>query len=116
MTVTGRTPRAVPRQPARGLDDPSPVRGADRGPDDAHPGPAGPVDPDEPGWRRPRPGRNQLRADLALAAGVFVAAVMVSVLYRGIGMYPDPASGPVTVLVLAVTTLPLALRRRYPSA
>jgi signal transduction histidine kinase len=73
-------------------------------------------DPDAPGWRRPPASAADVRRDAALAGVVFASAVMVSVLYRGMGVYAHPANGPVTVAGLAAIALPLAVRRRYPSA
>lgn len=84
-----------------------------RAPADAAPAPV--LDPDAPGWRRPPATSADVRTDAALAAVVFASAVMVSVLYRGMGVYAHPANGPVTVAGLAAIALPLAARRRHPS-
>ncbi|WP_239078578.1 sensor histidine kinase [Cellulomonas marina] len=75
-----------------------------------------PADPDAPGWSRPRPSGGELRADAALAGVLLVAAVLTMVLYRSAGFYPEPASGAVSVAALVGVTLPLAVRRRWPSA
>jgi signal transduction histidine kinase len=74
------------------------------------------TDPDQPGWRRPEPDRDGRRADLLLAIGLFVGSLLAMVLYRVAGYYDHPAAGWVCALVLAAITLPLALRRRWPTA
>ncbi|MGO3147517.1 MAG: sensor histidine kinase [Leucobacter sp.] len=66
-------------------------------------------------WVRPKPTRDMLRVDLGLALLLAVAALTTSLLYQRTGIfdeYPDPW---VWVLGLGLSTLPLALRRRYPS-
>ncbi len=73
------------------------------------------VDPDVPGWRRSEPDADGRRADLLLAAGLFVGALLAMVLYRVAGYYDEPAAGWVSALVLAAVTLPLAARRRWPA-
>lgn len=86
----------------------------------ARPGPGGVVtaapDPDAPGWRRPAVGRDEVRNDAAVAAGLLVLALLSMVLQRIAGVYDEPAAGWVSLLCLTATTLPLALRRRLPSA
>jgi signal transduction histidine kinase len=72
-------------------------------------------DPDAEGWSRARPGPAERRVDLGLAAALFVGAVLSMVLWRVAGVRPDPASGLVSVLVLAAVTAPLAWRRRSAS-
>jgi len=74
------------------------------------------TDPDAPGWSRPAPGPDERRADVLLAVALCIGALLSMVLYRVAGLYDDPAAGWVSVLCLAVVTLPLALRRRAPSA
>lgn len=74
------------------------------------------TDPDLPGWRRPVVGRDQLRADLALAGALLVGALLSLVLQRTAGFYDEPAPAWVSLVVLAGITLPLAARRRWPSA
>ncbi|MBU4337279.1 MAG: sensor histidine kinase, partial [Actinobacteria bacterium] len=54
--------------------------------------------------------------DLWLAAALFVGAVLSMVLWRTTGVRTDPASGVVSILLLAAVTAPLAWRRRFPSA
>ncbi len=73
------------------------------------------VDPDLPGWRRGEPDAEGRRADLLLAAGLFVGALLAMVLYRVAGIYDEPAAGWVSALALAGVTLPLAARRRWPA-
>ena len=73
-------------------------------------------DPDRPGWRR-RPVRpEELRKDAAGAGALFVGSLLSMVLWRVAGMYDDPAPAWASVLLLAMVTGPLALRRRWPSA
>ncbi|GAA4626089.1 sensor histidine kinase [Cellulomonas oligotrophica] len=73
-------------------------------------------DPDVAGWERPGPTADGLRWDALGAGCLFVGAVLSMVLLRTSGFYEEPAAGWLSVLLLAATTLPLALRRRYPSA
>lgn len=74
------------------------------------------VDPDAPGWRRPPIGPDQRRVDVLLAAGLLIGGVLSLALGRTAGMYEHPAPGWLSVLVLCAVTLPLALRRRWPTA
>ncbi len=67
-----------------------------------------------PGWVRPAPTRRDRLADLAIAGGLFVAAVLSQQLYRVAGVYDEPADAVTTFAVLALVTLPLALRRSHP--
>ncbi|WP_448629106.1 sensor histidine kinase [Cellulomonas soli] len=76
---------------------------------------AGGVDPDDPAWTRNPPGPEQRRADVLGAVLLFVGAVLSVVLGRTAGMYDEPASGAVSLAWLAAATLPLAVRRRWPS-
>lgn len=78
--------------------------------------PALPPDPDAPGWRRELPSADRRRADAAAAAAMFAGAILSLVLYRTAGVYDEPASGPVSLVCLLVTTAPLAWRRRWPAA
>ena len=71
--------------------------------------------PDDPRWRRPAPGPDSLRGDVLLAVVLFIGAVLDLALMQVVGLYEKPASGPVSVLCLALTVLPLAFRRRWPS-
>ncbi|MCM0640814.1 sensor histidine kinase [Cellulomonas wangsupingiae] len=75
-----------------------------------------PSDPDEPGWERPAPPQDALRWDALGAGALYVGALLSMVLVRVAGMYPDQAAGWVAALMLAAVTLPLAVRRRWPSA
>lgn len=75
-----------------------------------------PADPDRPDWRRPTPTPDALRGDVALAAALFAGGLLSMVLYRVAGYYDEPAPGWLSALLLAVCTLPLAFRRRWPSA
>ncbi|WP_308121546.1 sensor histidine kinase [Actinotalea ferrariae] len=74
------------------------------------------LDPDAPGWHRPPPSADQLRGDALLAGALLVGAVLSMALLRTAGIYDDPAAGWVSVLCLAGATVPLAVRRRWPSA
>jgi signal transduction histidine kinase len=47
---------------------------------------------------------------------LLVGAVLDLALWQVVGLYDDPASGPVAVACLLGTVLPLAVRRRWPSA
>jgi len=66
------------------------------------------------GWGRPAPTRRERLLDLAIAGGLFLAAVISQQLYRVAGVYDHPAEAPLTFAVLAVVSLPLALRRSHP--
>ncbi len=89
----------------------------------AAPAPAGPgaaapglPDPDSPDWHRAPADPQALQADLGIAVALFGAAIGSLVLGRASGMYSDPASMPLSIAVLALIVLPLAWRRRRPSA
>lgn len=71
--------------------------------------------PDDPRWRRAAPTQDQLRADVLIAIVLFIGAVLDLALWQVVGLYDDPASGPVAVVCLAATVVPLAVRRRRPS-
>ncbi len=71
-------------------------------------------DPDRPGWRRPPVGPDEVRKDAAAAAALFVGALLSMVLWRIAGLYDDPAAPWLSVLLLALVTGPLAVRRRWP--
>ncbi|QCB94458.1 sensor histidine kinase [Cellulomonas shaoxiangyii] len=73
-------------------------------------------DPDVTGWSRRQPGPDGLRWDVLLGVLLFVGAVLSSVMWRVTGLIPDPAPGWLSVLLLAAQTLPLTVRRRWPSA
>ena len=74
------------------------------------------ADPDQPGWQRAAPDADDRRADLLLALGLFVGSLLAMVLYRVAGYYKHPAAGWLSALLLAGVTLPLAQRRRWPTA
>ena len=74
------------------------------------------ADPDERGWVRPAPDADALRWDVMLAGGLYLGALLAMVLVQVSGMYTEPAPGWVSALLLAATTLPLAVRRRWPAA
>lgn len=65
-------------------------------------------------WVRPRPTRRDRYVDLATALSLYVGAVLTQQLYRISGVYEHPADGPLTLALLAVTILPLAVRRSHP--
>lgn len=86
----------------------------------AQPSPPAPAtdvltDPDQPGWRRAPATETERRADAIAAAAMFAGALLSMVLWRTAGLYDDPASGPVAAGMLALVTLPLAARRRWPA-
>jgi signal transduction histidine kinase len=73
------------------------------------------LNPDDPRWRRAALTQDQFRADLLIAAVLFVGAVLDLALWQVVGLYDEPASGPVAVACLVATIFPLAFRRRWPS-
>lgn len=70
--------------------------------------------PAPPGWVRPAASRRERLIDLALAGGLYVAAILSQQLYRVAGVYQEPADAPLTFAVLALAVLPLAVRRTHP--
>lgn len=78
--------------------------------------PHGLDDPDAPGWRRASVGQDGLRNDTLMAVGLLIGGLLSLALWQTAGFYDEPAPGWVSLLCIAGTTLPLALRRRYPSA
>jgi signal transduction histidine kinase len=72
------------------------------------------VDADSHAWKRSRAGTGQLKADAAMAAGLFAAAILSFVLGRAMGMWSDPAGPALSAGILAGMTLPLAFRRTAP--
>lgn len=65
-------------------------------------------------WVRPQPTRRDRLVDLATAVSLYLGAVLSQQLYRISGVYEEPAGGMLTFALLAVTILPLALRRSHP--
>ncbi|AYF99477.1 sensor histidine kinase [Protaetiibacter intestinalis] len=63
---------------------------------------------------RPPPGRRERLVDLAVAVGLFLASIVTQQLYRIAGIYEHPADGVLTIALLALATLPIALRRSRP--
>lgn len=80
------------------------------------PSPVAVSDPDGPGWARPVPDDDALRWDALLAGCVFGGALLSMALTRIAGAFTDPAPGWLSALLLAAVALPLAVRRRWPSA
>lgn len=72
------------------------------------------ADPDSRAWQRPAVTSRQRRADAGIAVGLFAASILSLTLGRAIGLWPDPASPALSVGILALMTLPLALRRLAP--
>ena len=72
--------------------------------------------PVAPPTRRPRPNPSELRNDVWLAAGLFVAAVLSTALGSVAGIYGEDASGGLqgALLYCLGITAPLAVRRRFP--
>lgn len=67
-------------------------------------------------WVRPKPGAAAFRRDAIGAVLVLLGACISFLLYTRIGMFPEPAPAWLSLLTLGIVCLPLALRRRYPSA
>jgi len=63
---------------------------------------------------RPRPTRRDRYVDLATAIALYLGSVLAQQLYRISGVYEHPADGAVTLGLLALTVLPLAVRRSHP--
>lgn len=66
-------------------------------------------------WVRPKATRENLKADILLAVALLLAAITTSLLYQRTGIFDTYAAPWVWALSLGFGTLPLALRRRYPS-
>ena len=66
------------------------------------------------GWIRARTTRRERLIDAATAAALYVGAILSQQLYRISGFYEEPADALTTFGLLAVTVLPLALRRSHP--
>ncbi|SFN67883.1 sensor histidine kinase [Mycetocola miduiensis] len=73
------------------------------------------IDPDDPTWRRPAVTRSGLRADAILATALFVGALLSLMLYRVAGVYDEPAPMWLSLVWAVLITLPLAVRRRWPT-
>ena len=72
-------------------------------------------DPVPDQWVRRRPTSDEARTDALIAAVMFCLGILALTLFRMVGFYDDPA-GPVTsLLCIALGTVPLALRRLYPT-
>ncbi|MHA6693568.1 sensor histidine kinase [Homoserinimonas sp. A520] len=66
-------------------------------------------------WVRPRPDAASYRGD-AIAATLVAAGTIVSLfLHDRVGYFDEPAPGWLSALAIAVLTVPLAFRRRYPA-
>lgn len=65
-------------------------------------------------WVRPPVTRRERLADIALAVALYVGAILAQQLYRVAGVYPEPAGAALTFALLAVTVLPLSVRRSHP--
>ncbi|ADG73766.1 integral membrane sensor signal transduction histidine kinase [Cellulomonas flavigena DSM 20109] len=119
--LRGVAARVVPDEQAP--TGPAAERAADGGPVGRDVAVVGPVpvvvaaDPDEPGWVRPGPSSDVLRWDVLLAVALCLGGLLSMALSRLTGMlYEEPAEGWVSALMIAAVTLPLAVRRRWPSA
>ena len=74
------------------------------------------ADPELPEWQRPDPGPDQLRADVLGAIGLYLISVLSLALSTATGVFGSKtASLGLSVVVLAFVTLPLAVRRRWPT-
>ncbi|MET4637475.1 histidine kinase [Mycetocola sp. 2940] len=74
------------------------------------------VDPSDTAWRRPPVTPSGLRADAILAAALLVGALLSLMLYRVAGVYDDPAPMWLSLVWAVLITLPLAVRRKWPTA
>ena len=69
------------------------------------------ADPDSRSWQRAAVTPTQRKADAATAVGLFAASILSLVLGRAMGLWPDPANAALSAGILALMTLPLAVRR-----
>lgn len=74
------------------------------------------ADPDLPGWWRGPISVEKQVNDLWLALALFGGGLLSMSLWEVVGLHDDPAPTAVSVLIVAATVLPLAVRRRWPSA
>lgn len=65
-------------------------------------------------WARPRPDERALRVDAMLALLIAVGATTTSLLYARTGIFGEPPALWLWIVGLALSTLPLALRRVAP--
>jgi signal transduction histidine kinase len=66
-------------------------------------------------WVRPRPDATGYRAD-AIAAALVAAGTIVSLfLHARVGYFDEPAPAWLSTIAIAMLTVPLAFRRRYPA-
>lgn len=72
------------------------------------------ADPDSRAWQRAAVTTSQRRTDALTAVGLFAASILSLALGRAIGLWPDPADPALSAGILALMTLPLALRRVAP--
>ena len=66
-------------------------------------------------WVRPQPSWPALRSDVGLAILLALAATLTSLLYTRMAFYDNPAPIWLTMLGIALCTIPIAFRRRYPT-
>lgn len=69
---------------------------------------------DSPQWRRRPASRAQIRTDALVAVGMFCVSILTMTLVRAMEFFEDPAEPVVSLLCLALVTLPLAARRVWP--
>lgn len=67
-----------------------------------------------PDWQRPPATSPQIRNDALIAAGIFCLSILTLALFRAVGLFEDPAGPVVSLLCLALISLPLAVRRVRP--
>lgn len=65
---------------------------------------------------RPRPDTHGYRRDTIAAALIASGTVVSLLLYSRIGYYDDPAPAWLSAIAIALLTVPLAFRRKYPEA
>src|SRR3954465_9574747 len=72
-------------------------------------------DPLSPSWVRPGPDGRSLRNDALVAVALAAGTALSVILYSIGGIYDHPAPWWASALYVAFTTLPLALRRKWPA-